>query len=347
MKFFRSIASGFYSIGVHLRNWMYDAGVKKSRKFKIPIICVGNITVGGTGKTPVIEFLMDELGKRWNPAVLSRGYKRRTKGYLEVETNSSYLNVGDEPKQIKRKFPDSVVAVCENRCEGVKEIRRRHPEVNMILMDDGFQHRRITPKVNIVLMDFTRPIYHDSLLPLGSLRDIPSQMHRANIVLVTKTPETISPIDRRIVVKELDLFPYQQIFFTSMVQGTLKALFPNMAEEAPRTRNVAMLAGIGNPLAMQASLAQRYNVVSSFVFKDHHIYKVRDLNRIIEDLKELPADTIIITTEKDAVKLSNRKKVPEELQRRLYVIPLKLNFFEGDKGLFLQKLYNDVTNRED
>ena len=310
------------------------------------VVCVGNITVGGTGKTPVTEYLIEKLGRDYTVAVLSRGYGRRTKGYLEVGTNASFLDVGDEPKLIKRNHPSTVVAVCEKRAEGIARIRSEHPEVNLILLDDGFQHRRVEPKVNIVLMDYTRPIWEDHLLPWGNLRDLPSQMHRANIVMVTKTPPDITPIDRRIAVKSLKLFPYQSVVFTSMVQGVPVPLFPDAEGLVKPGRNAALLAGIGNPRPLAAYLAERYDLKAEWLFRDHYVYKVRDLRRIADELASLPEDTVIVTTGKDAVKLCNRKKVPAELQRRLYRIPVGFAFTDDDEKRFLRLLSENIVSRE-
>jgi tetraacyldisaccharide 4'-kinase len=308
----------------------------------IPVVCVGNITVGGTGKTPVVEFLAEQLSERYRIAVLSRGYGRRTRGYLEVETNSSFFDVGDEPKQIKRKFPRIVVVVCENREEGIRRIRAEHPDVNLILMDDGFQHRSVEPKVNIVLMDYTRPIHKDHMLPWGRLRDLPSQIRRANIVIVTKTPEDIKPIERRLVVKNLKLLPYQSLFFTSMRHDAPAAVFPEVALWRQPGRNVAVMSGIGNPAPFIASMKEKYNVAAIYTFKDHYVYKVRDMREIERRLASLPADTAVITTEKDGVKLTSRRQVPAEIQRRLYVMPMRLVFPEGDQDKFMKTLYKDV-----
>ncbi len=321
---------------------MYDARIFRRYSADIPVVCVGNITVGGTGKTPVVEFLADRLSERFRIAVLSRGYGRRTNGYQEVEPNSSYRDVGDEPKQIKRKFPRLVVVVCEKREEGIRRIRAEHPDVNLILMDDGFQHRSVEPKVNIVLMDYTRPIHKDHMLPWGRLRDLPSQIRRANIVLVTKTPSGITPIERRLVVKSLKLLPYQSLFFSSMAHDAPLPVFPEAAVRQHPGRNVAVMSGIGNPAPLIASVKEKYNVVDTFTFKDHYVYKVRDLRGIERSLASRPADTSIITTEKDAVKLTSRRQVPPEIQRRLYTLPMRLVFPEGDEDKFIKTLYKDV-----
>ena len=346
MRFLSAIAAGLFAFVLRIRHLLYDSGIIGHYTADIPVVCVGNITVGGTGKTPFTEFLIDRLGRRFTIAVLSRGYGRRTKGYLEVQTNSSFLNVGDEPKQIKRKYPDTVVVVCEKRAEGIRRIRQEHPEVDLILLDDGFQHQRVEPKVDIVLMDYTRPIWEDYMLPLGNLRDLPSQMARANIVVVTKTPTNITPIDRRIAVKSLNLFPYQSVFFTTMRQGELQPLFPGAEGLVEPKQHIAVMAGIGNPKAMLGSLGTRYRITREWLFRDHHVYRVRELQRIVGELATLPPDTVVVTTEKDAVKLTNSRKVPVELQRRLYKIPVRLSFYEGDEEVFLAELCRQIRSRD-
>lgn len=342
MSFLRAIPAGLYGMGLHIRHWLFNTGIMRGKSADIPVVCVGNITVGGTGKTPVVEFLADRMSEDYRIAVLSRGYGRNTRGYLEVAADSSYRDVGDEPKQIKRKFPRTVVVVCEDRREGIRRIRQEHPEVNMIIMDDGFQHRSVKPTVNIILMDYTRPIYKDHLLPWGNLRDLRSQMRRADMVVVTKTPPEMTPIERRLMVKSLKLYPYQHLFFTAMHQGELKPVFPERTEGRGPVRNIAVMSGIGNPGPMAEGLKKRYNVVATFTFPDHHAYRVKDLRKIEADLAELPGDTAIVTTEKDGVKLTSRKQVPEEIQKRLYVVPIKLEFPEGDREKFIKALYKEI-----
>ena len=340
-----AIPAGLYAFALRVRHLIYDAKIIKSYSADIPVVCVGNITVGGTGKTPVTEYLVETLGRSCKVAVLSRGYGRRTKGYLEVRTDSSYLAVGDEPKQMKRRFPSTVVAVCEKRAEGIRRIRSEHPEVEVILLDDGFQHRRVEPKVNIVLMDYTRPVWEDRLLPQGRLRDLPSQMHRANIVLVTKAPPELTAIDRRITEKSLRLYPYQKVFFSTMRQGRPEAVFPSMEGLVGLSRYVAVMAGIGNPKPFVDYLSSGYEVVAQWLFRDHHAYRMRDLNRIVEQLGELPDDTVIITTGKDAVKLTG-SRVPDEIRRRLYRLPVRLSFLGCDEHAFLDDLYHLMYVRD-
>lgn len=338
-----------YGIGIWVRHKMFDWGWLRSRKFDIPVVCVGNLTVGGTGKTPVTEMLVANFSKRYNVAVLSRGYKRRTKGYLEVEKNSRFLDTGDEPKQIKLKFPDVVVAVCEKRTEGIDRIRENHPEINLIILDDGFQHRYVQTWADIVLMDYNRPIYRDHLLPWGNLRDLKSQLHRASFVIVTKCPPDMTPIDRRIVRKSLGLYPYQNLYFATTETGRVRPLFPQdgMPELRPGSDVIAM-SGIGNPESFRRVLARKYNVVDELVYPDHHPYRRRDLAAMAELLEQTGGNAYIVTTEKDMVKLAGSKKIPRELRERLYYMPVKISLYEDSEKDFINKLSYDVrTNPED
>lgn len=333
-----------YGCIVSIRHKLFDWGILRSKEYDIPIVCVGNITVGGTGKTPVAEFLIEYLSRDYNVALLSRGYGRRTKGYREVNVDSSFLDVGDEPKQIKLKYSEVVVAVCEKRVEGIDTIRELHPEVNLIILDDGFQHRYVEPWINIVLMEYSRPIYRDHLLPWGSLRDTTSQMYRANYVLITKCPDNISPIDMRLVGKYLGLYPYQSMHFTRMESTEAIPLFADVAPTPVATPGVSVVAmsGIGNPESFHRAVSARYNLVGKLTFPDHHPYRSRDLDKMLRALESAPDDAIIVTTEKDAVKLTNRRKIPVELQRKIYFTPIKLSFTDESEKDFINQLEYDV-----
>lgn len=348
MGVFKSIAAGLYRRGVQLRNWLYDMKILGSKQHDIPIVCVGNIAVGGTGKTPTVEFIIRNLSNEFKIAVLSRGYRRRTKGYLEVKANDSFLRVGDEPKQMKRKFPEVVVVVCENRNEGVRRIREEHPEVNLIVMDDGFQHRSITPKVCVILSDYSTPPFHNKMLPAGTLRDTPSQLYRADFLIITKTPENISPIERNIAQKELHPSPYQSIFFTDIKQGTPYPIFEDVAPcQIPLGSKVVAFAGIAHPDKFFDSIKEKYDVVETLSFKDHHAYRVKEIRKIAALVESLGESAYVITTEKDGVKLTSKKHIPESLQRRLFVQPIEINFRDdGDKlsqaNEFITKLKKEI-----
>ncbi|MEG1405565.1 MAG: tetraacyldisaccharide 4'-kinase, partial [Alistipes sp.] len=214
-----------YKLGVTFRHRLFDWGVLKSRTFDVPVICIGNITVGGTGKTPMAEMVIDYMSHNHHVALISRGYGRRTKGYHEVQTSSHYRDVGDEPLQIKLKFPEAIVVVCEKRAAGIQRLCEEHPEVDLVVMDDGFQHRYVEPKINIVMIDATRPIQCDKMLPQGTLRDLPEMLHRAHYFVVTKCPENMAPIDRRILHKVLIQVAYQQIYYTRFESFMPKAIF--------------------------------------------------------------------------------------------------------------------------
>ena len=336
-------AALLYKAGVTFRHRLFDWGILKSEKFDIPVICIGNITVGGTGKTPMAEMVIAYMSQMHRVALLSRGYGRRTKGYLEEKADSHYRDVGDEPLQIKLKFPDTVVAVCEKRADGIRRICAEHPDVDLIVMDDGFQHRYVEPKVNIVMIDATRPVQHDRMLPLGTLRDLPEELHRAHYFVVTKCPEKMAPIDRRILRKVLIQVAYQRVYFTRFESFMPQPLFPDAAPGEPllQGQQVIALSGIGSPKPFLAALRGSYGVVAEMTLDDHHVYKVRDLNRLRELLDKFPG-AVIVTTEKDAVKLTNRAKIPEEIQRRIYYLPINISFIEDSATDFLQKLEEDV-----
>ena len=328
---------------VTLRHRLFDWGVLKSQKFDIPIICIGNITVGGTGKTPMAEMIIAYMSQTRRVALLSRGYGRRTKGYREVETSAHYRDVGDEPLQIKIKFPSTLVVVCEDRVEAIRRIRRDHPDIDLIVMDDGFQHRYVEPKVNIVMVDATRPVQDDRMLPAGTLRDLPEMLHRAHYFVVTKCPDGMKPIDRRLMHKSLVTMAYQRnrIYFTRFESFRPEPLFREAEQHVRYGSEVIAMAGIGNPVPFLRDLAKNYSVVDKLMFRDHHVYSRADMT-VLAKLAARHPEAVILTTEKDAVKLMRGRSVPPEIRRRLYYIPINISFTEGSETDFLKKLEQDV-----
>ena len=328
-----------YELVVRIRHKLFDLNILKSEEFDIPIVCVGDLTVGGTGKTPVTEYLIEKLSPIFKVAVLSRGYKRKTRGFVLSTVQSSFRSIGDEPKQIKLKYPEIPVAVCEKRAEGIKKLREAHPEIELIILDDAFQHRYVEAWADIVLMDYNRPIYHDTFLPLGRLRDTPQQLDRADLVLVTKCPDSITPLDMRIVRKQLNLFPYQTLYFTKMVQGRPIPLFPEQAKRAVSAGDpVIIMTGIANPQSLEKNLSKYHKIVGKLYFRDHHTYRMRDLEQLKRLLADAPENCVVVVTEKDAVKLTNRKKIPVEIQRRLYYAPIRVEFIGNREIRFLNQL---------
>lgn len=342
-KLFTAPISWFYGLAVTMRHKFFDWGFLPSEEFDIPIVCVGNLTVGGTGKTPHTEFLVGLLSPYYNVAVVSRGYKRKTKGFVLATINSSCKQIGDEPKQIKLKYPNIPLAVCEKRAEGIRRLRELHPEVNLVILDDAFQHRYVESWVNIILMDYTKPIYKDRLIPLGRLRDTKKQLARANFVITTKCPDNIKPIDTRVVFKSLELYPYQSLFFTKIISEAPVPLFPEYRQRVPyKGQDVVVMAGIANPDPFIEETEKKFNIVDFLIYPDHYAYKTRDLQYMKEALAKGSGDAIILTTEKDAVKLFNSKKIPDDLRKKLYFVPVHVAFVDliehNSKEEFLKKL---------
>ena len=337
------LLSYIYRMVIAIRHWLFDINVLKSQKFNIPIICVGNITVGGTGKTPTAEMIIDTMKPTYKVALLSRGYGRRTKGYREVTMDSSYRDVGDEPLQIKLKFPDVLVVVCEKRVEAIRRIEAEHPEINLIVMDDGFQHRHVDPRINVVVLDYTRPVFEDDFLPVGNLRDNLNSLYRAHYFIVTKCPEDMQPLDQRMWRKDLQLVAYQKIYFTRVVPTAAVPLFqtPNHLREGDE---VIVMSGIGNPKPFVKSVRKHYNVVANLVYPDHHVYTVEDIEKIVSHIKQHP-NAMLLTTEKDAVKLRRSRRVPDLMRERLFYQPVKVEFLEGSDENFFETLKSDLLGK--
>lgn len=317
-----------------VRNLMFKWHILKQRDFKVPVVVVGNIGVGGTGKTPHTEYIINLLKYKYHIGMLSRGYKRTTKGFVLATRRSSPMDIGDEPYQIYQKFgKDITVAVCEDRCHGIDELLRLNPRIDLIVLDDAFQHRYVKPTVSIVLTEFNNPIFYDRLLPLGRLREPQSAIYRADMVIVTKCPEQLNPLEYRIFKNNLKLFPYQGLFFSRYTYGNLTPLFP---DECDKTLNlswlsnrdsVMILTGIANPKPLVRYIKGFKAKVRVKSFPDHHNFSRKDLGTILRMFKELEGENkYIVTTEKDAVRLSTNPYFPTELKDCIYYIPVEVNF---------------------
>ena len=346
MKTLKTILSWIYKLVIVIRHRLYDWGLFKSFSFDIPIVCIGNITVGGTGKTPAAEYLISQLGTRYQIALLSRGYGRSTKGYREVTTRDDYGDVGDEPLQIKLKYPSVTVVVSEDRVAAVERIRAEHPEVNLIIMDDGFQHRRLRAKVNIIIIDASRPIDADRMLPLGRLRDVKSRLRAAHFFIVTKCPDTMSPLDKRLWCNNLRKVAYQKIYFSRISHLGIEPLF--RFEERQRVdygQQAILVSGIGNARPFLTSAGKLFNEVATFTYGDHHDYTAEDLRDIYECLKRHPR-AIILLTEKDAVKLRRAHRLPEMMRRAMYYLPIEMTLVEGPDHNFIPNLIEEIDHVE-
>lgn len=344
-RVFLKIASLFYGAAIKLRHLLFDINILHSERFDIPIICVGNITVGGTGKTPTVEMLVEHYSEENNVVVLSRGYGRTTKGYRVVQADDTYRNVGDEPLQIKRKFPHITVVVCEKRAFAVHRIKEEFPDTDIIIMDDGFQHRYVDPLINIIIVDANRPVERDHLLPYGQLRDTTDSLDRAHYFIVTKCPENMKPIDMRVMRKVLVQKPSQEIFFSRMQPAHPCPVFAGVEATVAHGASVIAMSGIGDNEAYNRGLAQRYKVVETLDLDDHHSYRMSDLKHIKQLLAKHP-EAIIMTTEKDAVKLAYSNAIPEDLRHKMFYEKIELRFVGCGRNELFDRIDNDIKNRD-
>ncbi|MFI3321687.1 MAG: tetraacyldisaccharide 4'-kinase [Rikenellaceae bacterium] len=334
--------SWIYSSIVAIRNKMFDMNILKSEEYDIPIVCVGNLSVGGTGKTPHTEMLVKMLKKRYNVAVLSRGYKRESSGYYEVRVDTPVKKVGDEPMQIKLKFPDVIVAVCEDRRAGINIIRKTFKDVNLIIMDDGFQHRYVEPWLSIILTEHSNLFYNDKMLPYGSLRENIKARYRAQVIIVTKVDNNVKPLDLRFIYQNLNLYPYQQLYFTQMALQRPELVFTDGVKRTIHSdTKVIAMAGIAKPDTFYGQLKDKYNIVDTLSYPDHYDYKRHDLKSIEQKLKKHGEDSVILMTEKDAVKFARSSKVPSWLHDRMYVVRIEVEFMDLN-----EYWNNDIYNFE-
>lgn len=341
--------SWLYGLGVGVRNYLFDAEILKSKSYSIPVISVGNITVGGAGKTPHVEYLIDLLRDEMQVAVLSRGYKRKSRGYVVADEDTTMRDIGDEPFQIKQKFEGVYVAVDKDRCHGIDHLISDEDtkDVEVILLDDAFQHRYVKPGVNILLVDYHKFINYDKLLPAGRLREPQSAKVRADIVIVTKCPKNLNPIDYRVLSKAMDLKAFQQLYFTTLSYCDLKPIF-NGGDTVPLNEimgeNILLLTGIASPEHLQVDIMEytRGVKLETMAFPDHHNFTERDVERINERFAAMPSPKRIITTEKDQVRLFYLEGLSEEVKQNIYALPIKVEFMlEGGK-IFNEKIESYV-----
>jgi tetraacyldisaccharide 4'-kinase len=344
-----------YEIGVEFRNKLFDWNILPVEEFSVPVISIGNLEVGGTGKTPHTEYLVRLLSKKYKIAVLSRGYRRKTKGFVLAGEKASAQSLGDEPFQMYRKFPEIIVAVDGNRRRGIKNLLKlpenSRPEI--ILLDDAFQHRYVTPSLSILLTNSNRLFYDDSLLPVGRLREPAKNSSRADIVICTKCTESFKPIDYRIILKNMGLNPHQQLFFTSCLYKSLLPVFPENTfvkkESIERLKKESysflLVTGIAHPKALINQLKNYTSDLQTLIYPDHYNFKAKDIAEITGIFTGIKnKNKIIITSEKDAVRLTGNTFIPEEIKAFIYCLPIEVVFREEQESLFIQKIENHVSN---
>jgi tetraacyldisaccharide 4'-kinase len=339
-----------YGVLTSLRNFLYDSKILKTTNFQIPVISVGNLTVGGTGKTPHAEYIISLLKKEFSIAFLSRGYKRKTKGYILANLESTLLEIGDEPVQIKQKFPEIAVAVCEKRKNGIQKLIAS-PDLNIdaIILDDAFQHRSVDPSINILLLDYTQPIFDDKLLPVGRLRESLRAFHRANLIIITKCPDQLKPIEQRIYKNKLDIRPYQDLFFTSIHYGEITPAIKGLSlfNDDLKHYTVLLITGIGNPDPLLKHIEKQVGTVIHNKYPDHYTFKVKDVEEIMKKYEEIGlSQKLILTTEKDLVRLRSVKNPPAEFFRFVYYIPIEIGFLDRSKDLFNKRILTHVRENK-
>jgi tetraacyldisaccharide 4'-kinase len=344
----------FYRLITDIRNLFYDTGILPSEGFSIPVICVGNITVGGTGKTPHTEYLIDLLRKEFKVAVLSRGYKRKSKGFRIANMSSTVREIGDEPLQIFRKFPEILVAVDRDRSSGIKTILRQHPETDVIILDDGFQHRSVKPGLSILLNDYTRLITRDYLMPYGRLRENRNNRKRADVILVSKTPEEIPESSMTDIMKELKPLKRQKLFFTSISYNNLTPLFESsisknvpLPQKNPENYGAILITGIAVPDPLRQLIGKSFKEIVHLNFPDHHYFNEKDIENIKAVWISLRSqEKILITTEKDAVRIREFTNIEDSLKKAIYYIPVGVSFLKNEQHDFDNLIFNYVRKNK-
>lgn len=351
MRFLLYPIAWIYGLVVSVRNHLFDTNVLKRKSYNIPILSVGNITMCGTGKTPHTEYLIRLLKNSCKTAVLSRGYKRLTKGYVLATEKSEMTDIGDEPYQMHKKFPDVTVAVCEKRCDGVERLMEEE-RVEAVILDDAYQHRYIEPGLSILLVDFNRPIARDHLLPVGMLREPMSAKKRADIIIVTKCPHDISPLDIRVCTNDIRILAFQKLFFSTMDYSPLEPLFQKEQPKIPlfdlKKMNVLLVTAIGSPENIIKDLEPYGAKFKELHYRDHHQFTEKEVYEINETFSFMPSPKILITTEKDATRLQKLNGFSLELKKSAYTLPIQVRILLDQEDEFnkiiLDYVFKDSTN---
>jgi tetraacyldisaccharide 4'-kinase len=338
-----------YGFIIFMRNWMYDLKIFKSTEFHLPVISFGNITVGGTGKTPHAEYLIRLLKDNYKVAVLSRGYKRKTRNFIVATEQSTAEAIGDEPAQIKRKFPDLTVAVDRNRVNGIKKLNENIPDLDIILLDDAFQHRAVVPGVNILLVNYNRPLDGDSLMPLGRLREPAYQKKRADIIIVTKVPANITPMEKRLLEHQINPQSHQHLYFSTIRYGEPRPVFAQEtadvdADFMSNDLSVLLVCGVAEPQSLIEQVGEGYKEVIPLIFPDHHNYTQHNISDILKKFNAISnPNKVIFTTEKDAARLVHLN-LSEHLPEKWFYLPIEIEFLGNEGELFNRQILHYVKN---
>jgi tetraacyldisaccharide 4'-kinase len=357
MKLLRILAYPFaliYGLITALRNKLFDIGILPVKEFRnVRLIGVGNLAAGGTGKTPHVEYIVRLLKSHYRIATLSRGYGRKTSGFLVADTTMTTAQIGDEPKQFRNRFEkDVIVAVDGDRVRGTEKIMEQFPETELIVLDDVFQHRRIKPGLQIMLTDYANLYYEDQVLPTGYLREFRSGSKRADIIVVTKTPDMFSPLERKRIMKEMRAEAYQKIFFSTIRYGNLVPLFAvSEGHEMCREKcfkegySVVLMTGIANAHSLEYYLKDKVQELIAYKFRDHHEFSASDLLGLQELFSKIKSERkIILTTEKDAMRL-DKPELKELLSKLpIYYVPIEIGFHDKDEEEFNKQITDYVRS---
>ncbi len=346
LKSFRILLIPFallYGLIIWVRNWLYDKKIFKSTTFGLPLICIGNLSVGGTGKSPMAEYLVRHLKNNFRVATLSRGYKRKTKGYALATAFTTAIDIGDEPMQFHRKFPDVPVAVGEERMVAIPQLLHDKPETQVIILDDAFQHRAIKAGFNILLTESGNLYTRDFFLPTGDLRDLRKSSKRADVILITKCSADLSKEEKNELIEEIDPLPHQHIFFTTIVYGTPFHITQQNFTFIDDQTEVLLVTGVANPRPLKKFLEERIHTYHMIHYSNHHIFSIDDWKDIINRFEQMNAEKkIILTTEKDAMRLL---KFDNELKNLpLYVIPIEHRFLFNEGRMFDDIVINFIQD---
>jgi tetraacyldisaccharide 4'-kinase len=346
LKSFRVLLLPFallFGVVVWVRNWLYSKNIFRSTSFGLPLICVGNLSVGGTGKSPMVAFLVMHLKNNYKVATLSRGYKRKTRGYALANENTTAIDIGDEPMLFHRKFPDVPVAVGEERIVAIPQLLHDRPETQVIILDDAFQHRAIQAGLSILLTDYSNLFTRDFFLPTGDLRDTPSSYTRADVILVTKCPTALSSEESNEIKKEIKPLPHQKLYFTTIAYGTPYHIIHQNFIYIDEETEVLLVTGIANPKPLKLYLEERIQTYYMMHFEDHHIFSIDDWRDIVKRFGSMEAEKkIILTTEKDAMRLMKFKQEMDGMP--FYVMPIEPKFLFGQATEFTDTIMRFIAN---
>jgi len=325
-----------YGLAAQLRNKLFDWGILPSQSFEHPVISVGNLSMGGTGKTPHIEYLINLLKSHYKVAVLSRGYKRKSKGFQTVTPKSDVHHAGDEPLQMCLKHPEAFIAVAESRVKGIRKILHERKSNQVILLDDAFQHRYVKPGLNILLTDYHRIFSKNYVLPTGNLREFRRGASRADLLVVTKTPMVFSPLDRKIILKDLSRYNIKNILFSYIKYGEWIPITPCAKELAlKKSKTIFLLTGIANPTPLGEHLKRQCDDLYIHKFSDHHQFTQNEILSVMERFNQTYGGRkAIITTEKDSMRLRDPKLAKLIRNLPVYYVPIEVDFHCSDKSKF-------------